>query len=123
MNCSYLLGKTMKDITQSYYIKQKYRKTDIHLLGGNGIINVNRYYTMEEVSKHTSANDGWIIISKDGVKCVFNVTEWIPNHPGGSQILKDHLGKDATDDFEAIGHSQVVYDTLLPKYFIGFLKE
>ena len=113
----------MRDIARTYIIKQNYKKNSIKIIGGNGVIDVNKYYSIEEVKKHNNSKDGWIVLTKDNVKCVFDVTEWIPEHPGGSEILIKHLGIDATNNFEAIGHSQIVYDTLLPKYFIGFLKE
>lgn len=122
MSNIYLLGKTLKDITISYFIKKQNKNANIRLIGGNGIIDVNKYFTIEEVKKHTTTKDAWIILTKDNVKCVFNVTHWIPEHPGGAEILIENLGIDATNNFEAIGHSDVVYNILLPKYFIGFLK-
>ncbi len=39
-------------------------------------------YTVEEVLQHNTANDCWIIINKR----VYNVTSWIPRHPGGEQV-------------------------------------
>ena len=39
-------------------------------------------YTVEDVLEHNSASDCWIIINKK----VYNVTSWIPRHPGGEQV-------------------------------------
>jgi cytochrome b involved in lipid metabolism len=64
-------------------------------------------YTREEVAKHNSPEDCWVII--DGG--VYNLTEWHMEHPGGSDILMENGGGDASDMFEAIGHSEEAIDT------------
>lgn len=51
--------------------------------------------TKEEVAKHSSANDCWIII--DGV--VYDLTSFISRHPGGSEILRA-CGIDGTSLFK-----------------------
>jgi cytochrome b involved in lipid metabolism len=78
-----------------------------------------REYTWAEVKKHNTSNDGWIVLKIKGHYCVFDVTKWIPLHPGGPELVIRHLGKDATNDFEQIGHPAYVYETVLAKYFIG----
>jgi cytochrome b involved in lipid metabolism len=37
---------------------------------------------------------------------VYDVTEWINFHPGGRDILISMAGKDATEHFNEIGHSE-----------------
>ncbi|EKX44338.1 hypothetical protein GUITHDRAFT_41116, partial [Guillardia theta CCMP2712] len=54
-----------------------------------------------EVARHNKQHDGYIII--DGV--VYDVTNFLDHHPGGPNILMEHIGKDATVKFEDIGHS------------------
>ena len=56
-------------------------------------------YSWEEIRKHSSEDDAWIVISGD----VYNVTDYLPGHPGGAQWLIDWLGKDATDAFKTKG--------------------
>jgi len=73
-------------------------------------------YTLEEVSKHNKKGDAWIALQGN----VYDVTKWIPQHPGGDAILQC-IGKDATDIFEGIGHPSYVYDTVRPNYLIGRL--
>jgi len=36
---------------------------------------------------------------------VYDVTKYLEEHPGGSEVLLDHGGKYADDMFEDIGHS------------------
>ena len=40
-------------------------------------------YTIEEVLKE----DEWIIIEVDGLKNIYDISEWIPRHPGGGIIF------------------------------------
>ena len=73
-------------------------------------------YTLAEVAKHNKKEDAWIALQGK----VYNVTEWIPQHPGGDAILQC-LGKDATSIFEGIGHPSYVYDHVRPQFLIGTL--
>lgn len=52
--------------------------------------------TLADVAKHTTSSDCWMVISGK----VYNVTEYIPQHPGGDQIVLG-CGKDATQLFNA----------------------
>ena len=73
--------------------------------------------TLEEVKKHNKKEDAWTIIENK----VYNITPWIPKHPGG-EIIIQALGKDATQLFMANNHPSYVKKTILPKYYIGILK-
>ena len=73
--------------------------------------------TLEEVKKHNKKKDAWTIIENK----VYNITSWIPKHPGG-EIIMQALGKDATQLFIANNHPSYVKKTILPKYYIGTLK-
>ena len=77
----------------------------------------SKEYTLEEVAKHNTKSDAWIVISGK----VANVTKWIPNHPGGDIIMKG-VGKDATKLFNSIGHDDYARK-MLKKYQIGILKK
>ena len=78
-------------------------------------------YVMDEVVKHNTRDDCWLVIHGK----VYDVTAFIPMHPGGSAILQG-CGKDATNLFETrpmgsgIPHSQRARD-LLVRYFIGIV--
>ncbi|KAI8049302.1 cytochrome b5 [Thamnidium elegans] len=71
-----------------------------------------------EVAKHTAKSDLWMTIHNK----VYNVTEFIIEHPGGEEVLLDEAGKDATESFEDIGHSDEARE-ILSKYLVGELDE
>ena len=74
--------------------------------------NAEAQWTWEEVEKHTTAEDAWLVI--DGR--VYDVTDFAANHPGGN-IIYTFAGVDASDQFAAF-HRPRVYGRL-PQYFIG----
>jgi cytochrome b involved in lipid metabolism len=76
---------------------------------------IYRVFTLEEISKHSSANDLWISLHGR----VYDVTSYVPSHPGHDLIL-DGAGKDATELFEEIGHSDKAR-TILKQFYIGDL--
>lgn len=70
-------------------------------------------YTLVEIAKHNKAEDAWVII--DGK--VYDVTDFVDEHPGGNNILKN-VGGDASKGFHGPQHGDSVFD-LLPEYLIG----
>ncbi|KAI9341286.1 cytochrome b5 [Pilaira anomala] len=70
-------------------------------------------YSADEVSKHNKKNDLWMTIHNK----VYNVTEFIIE-----EVLLDEAGKDATESFEDIGHSDEARE-ILSKYLVGELDE
>lgn len=51
-----------------------------------------------EVQKHNTRDDCWVIV--DGM--VYDVTRFLPDHPGGPGIIVAHAGGDATKIFKPI---------------------
>ncbi|MQL86409.1 hypothetical protein Taro_018936 [Colocasia esculenta] len=49
---------------------------------------------------------------------VYDVTPFMDDHPGGDEVLLAATGKDATNDFEDVGHSDSARE-LMSKYYIG----
>jgi sterol-4alpha-carboxylate 3-dehydrogenase (decarboxylating) len=70
---------------------------------------------MSEVVKHDRKDDVWLAI--DGR--VYDLTDYIDNHPGGDSMLK-FAGKDATDAFYGPQHPSSTRD-LVRSYVIGRL--
>ena len=54
------------------------------------------------------------------VSVVYNVTNYLEDHPGGKEVLIEAAGTDATEAFEEIGHSDEAREQLEP-YFVGDL--
>merc|ERR550525_2171136 len=73
-------------------------------------------YTVEEVAKHTTKNDCWVILSGK----VLNVTSFLSQHPGGELAILTFAGKDATAEFDMI-HPPDVIEKYAPDAVIGHL--
>jgi len=54
------------------------------------------------VSRHNSRDDAWIIIGHN----VYDITKFMHQHPGGEDLLLQFAGKDATEAFEDIDHTE-----------------
>jgi len=54
---------------------------------------MSKTITESEVSSHNSLEKGMYIIVDDGV---YDVTNFVDEHPGGAKILKRVAGKNAT---------------------------
>ncbi|XP_074040095.1 cytochrome b5 reductase 4 isoform X3 [Leptinotarsa decemlineata] len=72
--------------------------------------------TKSELAKHNKINDIWLAIRGR----VYNVTAYIPFHPGGPDELMKAAGVDATKLFDQV-HPWVNYEQILQKCFIGRL--
>jgi len=68
-----------------------------------------------ELARHNTKDDCWIAVKGK----VYDVTPYIPEHPGGVGAIVNSAGMDVTEDFEAI-HSTNAWK-LLEKYVIGVL--
>ncbi|KAL1226428.1 Cytochrome b5 isoform E [Cardamine amara subsp. amara] len=49
---------------------------------------------------------------------VYDVTPFMDDHLGGDEVFLSSTGKDATNDFEDVGHSDIARD-MIEKYYIG----
>jgi len=75
-------------------------------------------FTRKEVESHKDKKSTWIIIHDN----VYDVTEFLEEHPGGEEVLLEQAGKDGTENFEDVGHSTDAR-TLMKQYLIGELVE
>ncbi|ODQ53825.1 cytochrome b5 [Saitoella complicata NRRL Y-17804] len=74
-------------------------------------------YTYTEVAEHTDRSDLFMVIHDKVYQCA----QFMDEHPGGEEVLMDVGGKDATEAFEDVGHSEEARE-LLEKMFVGNLK-
>lgn len=65
-------------------------------------------YKIEEVAKHKSTDDLWIVYNG----LVYDVSKFIDEHPGGEEVVVDVAGTDATEEFDDIGHSDDAHEIL-----------
>lgn len=73
--------------------------------------------TLEEVKKHYSGTSCWSIVYGN----VFDLTKWIPKHPGGEAVIKAICGKDGTEAFAGQHAGQGKPANQLAIYFLGKL--
>uniref|UniRef100_A0A7S0ULC0 Cytochrome b5 heme-binding domain-containing protein n=1 Tax=Polytomella parva TaxID=51329 RepID=A0A7S0ULC0_9CHLO len=60
-----------------------------------------KVYSLEEVKKHTTSKDCWFVVHGK----VYDVTNFVEDHPGGYDAIICNTGKDATANFDEVGHS------------------
>lgn len=46
------------------------------------------------------------------------MTKFLDDHPGGDEVLLSATGKDATDDFEDVGHSSSA-KAMMDEFYVG----
>jgi len=73
-----------------------------------------KVYKLEDTAKHNTREDCWLVIAGK----VYDVTRFLEDHPGGDEVLIAATGKDATDDFEDVGHSDSAR-AMMDEYYLG----
>ena len=73
-----------------------------------------RLISMEEVLKHNTEQDCWIVFHDK----VYDITSFLPEHPGGIPIIAAHSGKVATAVFDQI-HPKSMLKLLPSSAYIG----
>lgn len=92
-------------------------------------------YSLKEVAAHNKKNDMWIVVHGKGTlrhsrfqkkkkkaktTPVYNVTNYLLDHPGGTEAIEEVAGTDCTAAFEDVGHSEDARELLQP-LLIGVL--
>lgn len=80
-----------------------------------------RVFNADEVAKHNTASSVWV--SYRGK--VYNVTEFVPDHPGGDDLVMRYAGKDMGEimsDPSEHSHSDSAFE-LLEEHIIGKIAE
>ena len=75
--------------------------------------------SMSEVAEHNSSDDCWSAINGK----VYNLTDWIDKHPGGSVIIKSLCGQDGSIGFTAQHGGKNRPETELARFLVGTLKK
>ena len=82
------------------------------------LLTMSKEFTLEEIAKHNSESDCWVII--DG--SVYELTDFLPDHPGGKKAILTFAGRDATEEFDML-HDRKVLTKYVPKAKIGTVKK
>ena len=67
------------------------------------------------VAKHTSPESCWVVLHGN----VYDVTEFLPEHPGGSRIILQLAGRDATPEYDPIHPPGTLEENLKPEAKLG----
>ena len=81
------------------------------------IRHVLKEFDLDDLNSHNKHDDCWIKINTS----VFDVTPYLRFHPGGSSVILDFAGKDATAAFQE-AHSWVAHEAILSSCKIGFVR-
>ncbi|KAL8992443.1 MAG: hypothetical protein Q9169_007098 [Polycauliona sp. 2 TL-2023] len=90
--------------------------------------NDNTTITLTQLNKHDNQDDLWIAVhGKDSPAdrmsktTVYNLTTFLPDHPGGSDALLGSAGVDGTEVYEYAGHSAQNMKTM-QRFLVGWLE-
>ncbi|KAK9761754.1 Cytochrome b5 [Basidiobolus ranarum] len=79
---------------------------------------MTKLITATEVSLHNTEQDCWCIINGK----VYDCTKFLDDHPGGGEVIVECAGRDATEAFDEIGHSDEA-TKLLEDLYVGNLEK
>ncbi len=79
---------------------------------------MSRSFSPEEVARHNTAEDCWIIVNGQ----VFDVTRFLAEHPGGKKVLLKVAGQDASAQFAQF-HKPEVLVQYSPQLRLGQLEK
>ncbi|KAH8100612.1 FMN-dependent dehydrogenase-domain-containing protein [Cristinia sonorae] len=73
--------------------------------------------SLQQVSEHSNDKSCWVIIKNK----VYDVTEFLSEHPGGAKIILKYAGRDATSAYEPIHPPDALDKNLSPEKHLGDL--
>ncbi|KAI0376652.1 FMN-dependent dehydrogenase-domain-containing protein [Hypomontagnella monticulosa] len=71
--------------------------------------NSTQLVSVDEISKHRSLDDLWLVVDD----AVYDLSHFVGEHPGGAAVLLQHAGRDATAAYSEV-HSPSLIKTSLP---------
>jgi cytochrome b involved in lipid metabolism len=75
-------------------------------------------YSNAEVAGHATASDCWAIINGG----VYDLTSWIPQHPGGERAIEGLCGKDGSAAFNGQHGGGAAQQAILAELKVGVIK-
>ncbi|KAH8690588.1 putative oxidoreductase [Talaromyces proteolyticus] len=68
-----------------------------------------------EVARHNTKDSCWLAVRGR----VYDVTNFLDEHPGGARVILNCAGRDATDEYDAIHPAELIEETLPSSAFQG----
>lgn len=76
---------------------------------------MSRTIDAAELANHRSAESCWVVLYGN----VYDVTDFIPSHPGGAKAILQLAGQDATEEYDPIHPPGTLEESLKPEAKIG----
>ncbi|UJR37612.1 hypothetical protein I4U23_030309 [Adineta vaga] len=111
------MGKGRKNSESPILVDEQQKDLIMTTTSNFGILgnsNNKGQYTWEEIRRHSSKTDRWIVVGKR----VFDITRWT-KHPGGQVVLNHYAGQDATEVFHAFHPDITTVQKYLKSFCIG----
>jgi cytochrome b involved in lipid metabolism len=115
-----LFGVTVASLLTAAYVERSSQSKATHTANETEVL--SNYLTLDEVGKHQTRTDCWIIIEGS----VYDVSGFIEQHPGGAESMIPYCGKDGTVAFQTKDKTRpqdhsTSAKNMLKDYFIGKL--
>ncbi|BDD56387.1 Cytochrome b5 domain-containing protein 1 [Monascus purpureus] len=75
--------------------------------------------SIQQISQHGSPEDCWIVVNDQ----VWDVTDFLEEHPGGSAIILKYAGRDATKAYSKVHTPSLIKSNLSPDKLKGILDQ
>ncbi|RAL15847.1 FMN-dependent alpha-hydroxy acid dehydrogenase [Aspergillus homomorphus CBS 101889] len=76
---------------------------------------MSKVFDAAEVAKHNTPESCWVILYGK----VYDVTDFLSEHPGGAKIILKLAGKDATEEYDPIHPPGILEENLKPEAILG----
>ncbi|KAF2261661.1 L-lactate dehydrogenase [Lojkania enalia] len=76
---------------------------------------MSKVFDYVEVAKHNTAESCWVILYDN----VYDVTDFISEHPGGARVILQLAGTDATEEYDPIHPPGILEENLKPEQKLG----
>ncbi|PFH54603.1 hypothetical protein AMATHDRAFT_52242 [Amanita thiersii Skay4041] len=73
------------------------------------------FWTLQQVAEHNKPTSCWVIIHNR----VYDVTEFLSEHPGGAKIILKYAGNDATEPYDTFHAPDTLEKNLPPEKYLG----
>ncbi|KAM0276112.1 hypothetical protein ACHAQH_007086 [Verticillium albo-atrum] len=74
-----------------------------------------KIFEADEVAKHNTTESCWVVLYGD----VYDVTDFLSSHPGGTKIILKLAGKDATEEYDPVHPPGTLEENLKPEAKLG----